>query len=261
MAFKLLPNRGMSSSTTLGIGHDIIPTAVSKGADDLLSNPVFNKIYEKHVPSEIKQMADTLIYGVNGGQGRVVKDINSRKDPQLTFHWSAILPFGFPPSHVEEVSFPSANIEAMPFHRGNKKRYDPGFVDTESINITFYEDNVGTTSKYLFAWKKKVVDSKGHYGKPSEYKKPIVLTYHDSKSNPTIVCRCIDVWPTHISTMPGGSDNDRLRVECSFSIYDTEWAFPGKDSFLTKMGIDLDVGDKTANWAINQLAKQAIKML
>ena len=150
-------------------------------------------------------------------------EIDNRPDPQASFQWVAMLPYGFPPIYVEDANITFPQTDSLPFHVLNTKRYMPGFVDVEGISLTFYEDIFGTSLIYHLLWSELVRDSNGYYGDPFDYKRNIVVSLLDPSGKPTMNAKCIGIWPQGIGSIALGSDTDRVRIEVQYSTDDVQW--------------------------------------
>ena len=119
---------------------------------------------------------------------------------------------------AQEVELPHGKIDAEAYHRYNTKRYDPGFTDVDSVNITFAENTYNNVINYLTTWKDMVADSDGFYGSPEEYKQIIIVHMLNAKGKPNgTEYECQGMWPSNINTFSLGHDSEMLQVACEFS--------------------------------------------
>lgn len=236
-SFKISPGKMATSVEGARKINDILPRSIGKAAQDLLNNERFAKLYSKLVPDAEKRILEDLLFG-GQGRGQVYRDLDARHEPQTDFWWSCILPFGFPPSYVEDAVIPVESIDSIHHQRKNRKRHDPGYVEIDSLTINFYEDRKGKTHDFLLKWK-DLVEKDGYYGRPSDYKRDIILTLHDAKGNPVIIAICKKAWPSTISAINLQSEGSgRVRPEVTFPISTVEWEIPGRQSYLEKLGIE-----------------------
>lgn len=67
---------------------------------------------------------------------------------------------------VEGVTFPTSEPGKDAFHLGGGDIYLPSFSSTGSVSIDFIEDEEGSISKMLQAWRREVVAKDGTFGYP-----------------------------------------------------------------------------------------------
>jgi len=84
------------------------------------------------------------------------------------------------------------------------KQYFPDFTDIDSVTLSFVEDVNYTITKSLYAWKKRVVSSKGVYGMPSDYKRGITVTPVQPNTQPFHKPKFTDNGTTHHVTVTDG---------------------------------------------------------
>ena len=154
-------------------------------------------------------------------------DLNSLlqnfREPQLQFQWEIIMPdiqgvgsrvSGF----AQEVELPHGKVEFEGYHRYNTKRYDPGFTDVDSVNITFVENTYNNVINYLTTWKDIVADSDGFYGAPEEYKQIIEVHMLNAMGDRNgTKYECQGMWPSTINAFSLGHGSEILQVACEFS--------------------------------------------
>ena len=243
-------------SMIAGVASAYLPQNLINNARNILSNPNFNSIYRTFTNSRVQTVTDSIL-----GQGATginpLADMERLPDPMLGFHWTVVLPFGMIPMYIENITVPFNHIDANPYHRGNSKRYDPGFVDVDGLSITFYEDVRGTILRYLNNWKKLIVD-KGFYGLPHEYKQPIIITMHDYTGNPVVVFRALGCWPSTVNDLDlDGGTNEGLKVNVQFSVDDIEYEVVGSnEGFVTEGGVGISPGRGGEWW--EPLARRAV---
>ena len=247
------------------IGHNLQSTplgSVVTQARAILANPIANIIFQSFGSSNGLTGEISSFFNDAPPMPDSVADINARRDPSMNFHWSILPPFGFLPHYIEEARISLPQIESLPYHRNNTKRYDPGFTDVSPVSITFYADIGGYALSYLDNWKKLVVDQ-GFYGKPSDYKKSFLIGFHDSKGNPIVVFKTIGSWPTHIQDFEAVSDQgDRHRIECEFSCDDVVYQVVGtNEGFLSDLGVDFGSSALSNSGFDNNFARNALGSL
>lgn len=234
--------------------------SIISGAKRLLSNPVINSIFNKFASDGLRQAVGDVISG-GTSMSDPVKDLKERSDPHLSWHYSILLPFGLPPMYIEDVDIPLLKIESNPYHRANSKRYDPGFVDVDPVSIVFYEDIRGTVLAFLNNWRQLVVDPNGYYGRPSDYKRNIIISLHDPKGNPLVIFQCEGCWPSSINNISLQSDsNERTRITAEFSCDNVQYQVIGAGAgFVQDMNINFGGGKwwaPLANTAIREVTSR-----
>ena len=84
--------------------------------------------------------------------------------------------------------------------------------------MEFYEDVAVSVSKYLNVWRSKVVDERGYYGLPPDYKKTMHIFRHRPDGRPNVLYKCIGCWPASIDDenfTSSGSEQETLNVTFS----------------------------------------------
>ena len=150
-------------------------------------------------------------------------------DPLLSFKWVCTeLPYGMDPTYVEEVSMPFLTIQPKEglFGAGTYSYY-PGFEDISAFDVTFYEDSVMTTTKWLKEWKERIRrPSDGCYYLPGYYKQNIVVKMMDTTGKVIATVTLKNCWPTGRSNWDLNYTSDgRLTVQQNFSVDDQEVEF------------------------------------
>lgn len=116
-----------------------------------------------------------------------------RKDPLLSFDWMATVPdIGCPNITVDQSLFVSFYIEeanvTLPYFQntdvfrcGTRKNY-PGFSDTGTLSLVFYEDREMNATTYIEYWKSKIQNREtGRYKVPKKYKQDIEIVCYDAR--------------------------------------------------------------------------------
>ncbi len=143
--------------------------------------------------------------------------------PAIDWRWVVNLPSipGAPNSKnivVEAIEFPHFSISAIPRFNGASNRHYPGISEISAFAMTFYEDNMFSATKYLYAWKSLVVDTNGIYGVPADYKKDLRLRMYDIQDHIMFNGTLQECWPTNISSYSlNYNDSNRLTISAQFA--------------------------------------------
>lgn len=165
----------------------------------------------------------------------------NRLDPLFSLDWRVTLPafdkFGFQSSeisedtfqwYVEEVNITPRNIaQESVFRRGSQVHY-PGWIDTGSLSIVFYEDNRMNAYRYIEKWQSKIRNPQtGLYYLPSSYKFPILIDCLDVYGNVIGSLRALGCWPTTRQALPlQSASSDPVKLSIDFSTDGVEFV-PG----------------------------------
>lgn len=168
------------------------------------------------------------------GIGFQIGDLLSRKDPQPTWRWvvttgTKVLPFGLPASYVESIDVPFLNVQVQsPVFVAGGFVYFPGFHDIAAFGMTFYEDEDGTTLRWIQAWKNRIKNfTSGDMGLPSEYKRDIPVSLLDNTGSVKVSILLKGCWPSDTGNIPLSytDENGRLTYSQTFSIDDQTITF------------------------------------
>ncbi len=159
--------------------------------------------------------------------------INSHADPMLSFKWAAkshTLPFGLHSTFLESVDLPFNNIGVgETIYTGGGYDVYPGSHTISSVNLVFYEDQLGTCLKWIELWKSKVKNFRnGIYNLPGDgglnsggYKQQIDLQMLNTRDERILDVSLIGLWPEATSNWSlNYTDNGRLTISQAFSIDD-----------------------------------------
>lgn len=150
-------------------------------------------------------------------------------DPQLSFKWvSPLLPLGLESHFLESIDIPFNNIKVNDsVYGGSGYTYFPGSHDVSAFNASFYMDSLGTSLKWITAWKSLIKDfNTGAYGLPSRYKQKWLVQLLNTKNDVVLGVDLQGVWPSETSAFNlNYTDNGRLVLTQSFSIDNAEVKF------------------------------------
>lgn len=129
---------------------------------------------------------------------------------------------------AESIAIPHPSIPATPRFSGGSMTYFPEFADIESINVSFYESQYYQALRYIMQWRSLILDSRGNYGLPRDFKKELsvlIFSSEDSRS-PVIIGRVEGAWPSEVNAIEYSYENeDRIRLEVTFSVDSTSVDF------------------------------------
>lgn len=121
---------------------------------------------------------------------------------------------------AESVSLLVPKISAESSFSNGGYDFFPGFIENDSVSITFYETYNYAVSKWLRDWRKKVSDGRGNYGLPVEYKKDIIVAmYSKFSTKPVNVVTYNACWPTDRAPyeLNYQEESGRVTVQATFS--------------------------------------------
>lgn len=195
----------------------------------------------------------------------MITRMNRRLDPLFGINWQVTLPsfknVGFGGVvideedlrwYVEDVSVTPRNYaQETVFRRGTQVNY-PGFIDTGSLSITFYEDVRMNAYNYIQQWHEQIRDpATGVYSLPSRYKFDLRIDCVDMNNKtgePQVIGSFIarNCWPNtrQISQLQSASAEPvKLTVDfatdgiefmpssASYEAIQGEFKFPDPDSY------------------------------
>lgn len=211
-----------------------------------------------------------------------LRHIRQRGDPLLSFDWRVLLPTAYTPEvaaeawavsnrivnfYVEDVNITPRSINPeQVFRRGTYVNY-PGWMDTGSLSLTFYEDNRMLVTRYLENWQRAIRGDNGLYGNPKDYKHDIAVYCLDTNfgvAGNFIAKRC---WPTSrqgIALQSATSDPVKLTVDFATDgvifIPNESWAAYRKDlSAASETGASGFFNLKSDNFLLNMMLQSVNK--
>ncbi len=169
----------------------------------------------------------------------VLSDLIARRsDPQLSFTWAcqdATLPFGLPSDFLEAVDIPFNNVKIGEtiYANGGYNNF-PGSHSISGVSMSFYEDDKGTTMRWIDTWKRKIKDfDTGYYNLPGDgldnstgFKQQVSVELLNTRGERVYTVQLIGLWPEATSNYSlNYTDNGRIVVAQSFSIDDMKFKF------------------------------------
>ena len=140
----------------------------------------------------------------------------------MSFKWVCpIIPLGLPSHFLESIDIPFNNIKVHDsVYGGSGYTYFPGSHDVGAFNITVYMDSLGTSLKWLMAWKALIKDfDTGAYQLPSVYKQTWKVLLLNTKNDVILEAELQGTWPSDTSAFTlNYTDNGRLTLTQAFSI-------------------------------------------
>ena len=122
---------------------------------------------------------------------------------------------------ITGIDLPQIGISSTSRYYSGRSINFPGRLSVENFNMSFYEDENYTVTKYLQTWMNNVCNSMGNYGIPDGllgYKKRLIVSAFDTTGKETGTWELRGVYPEKPSGYEYSSENnDRLKVGCSFS--------------------------------------------
>jgi len=101
-----------------------------------------------------------------------------------------------PPFLVKSVDIPVPGVPAGNQYYAGRQYPTVDTHELESINITFWEDSLGTVMRNLLYWKKKIVDDDGFYHYYSDYRRDIYVFVLSPQLLPLMSYRFVECWPS-----------------------------------------------------------------
>lgn len=151
-----------------------------------------------------------------------IENLIDRPDPLLKFMWRCThLPFKMDENYVESVSLPFPNIDAGDSLYGAGTFFHfPSHVRVDSVSLTFYEDRLLTTTKWLTAWKGKIRNfSKGYYNLPSQYKRNLHFDLINDSLDTIVSVVLVGCWPTQSSNIDlDYTESSNVIISATFSV-------------------------------------------
>lgn len=153
-----------------------------------------------------------------------IQKLLSRPDPHLSFKWVCYddtLPFGLPSTYLEGIEVPFLNIKVQQgVFSGSGYNYFPGFHDISAFNMTLYEDQMASTLKWIYAWKKRIKDfNTGAYELPINYKRDMKVCLLNTLNDIILKIHLMNIWPADTQSLNlGYTDDGRTIISQTFSI-------------------------------------------
>jgi hypothetical protein len=173
----------------------------------------------------------------------------ARLDPLLSFNWYCDLPLidGTELSweFVEEATLPFIEFEQTSIYRAGKQYHYPHHYNIGTLSLKLYEDSQGIATRYLDAWRRKIVDpDSGLFYLPKDYKKTITVTILDQAKATAMFLEYTGCWPMRSDAyqMTSGSA-ERIAPSVEFSVDEIRCKFgkfaPGQiPSIVNNVGVD-----------------------
>lgn len=224
-------------------------------AANLLRNQLVNTLFNRVANETFRRTVYDRITRTNW-----MEKLETKEDPQLNIHWSVIMPFGLPPMYIDEATIPPfPTFDTTVIQVNNKKRIDPGFMSIDNLDLTFPETVTGTVHAFINYWR-SLIEFNGYYGKPTDYKRTIVVLLHDSKGEVGIVFTYNGCWPISVSglNLQSGSA-DLVRLSVQFSVETVNVEIVGQDSVsnlltMTTRSIENQLRDRLVSNVNNYLS-------
>ena len=107
-----------------------------------------------------------------------IEDIR-RVDYQRSYNWRVIITgegegMTF---RASRITIPLTFLESEGWVKQNTREYYPTLNDIGEITIEFKEDEKGTVRKFIFGWRKVMMNDDGTYNYPDEYKKTVMVEF------------------------------------------------------------------------------------
>lgn len=173
----------------------------------------------------------------------------SRLDPLLSFNWYCDLPdidnVSLSWEFVEEATLPFIELEQVSNYKAGKMYHYPHHYSIGTLSLKFYEDIQGSTTQYLEAWRRKIVDpDSGLFYLPKDYKKTITITVLDPAKATVMFLEYTGCWPMRSDAfqMTSGS-SERIAPSAEFSVDEIRCKFgtfqPNQiPSIVNNVGVD-----------------------
>jgi len=150
----------------------------------------------------------------------------AERNPMFSFKWEfeGNLPFGGPTSdYVESVDLNATNVQiGGGIFSAASYFYMPMFSNVSSFSMTFFEDDEGTTLKWLTSWKSRIKNfDDGSYYLPANYKSEMKFNLCNTMGTPVVASRCSGVWPADTGALSlNYTDSGRITISQTFSCDD-----------------------------------------
>lgn len=220
-------NGGLTLSSPGSVGAFPLNTGVEAGnalaGINARSDPLLSFLWYAQVPLinpiGLSQTASDIVNGLTAGvAGALGGNVSSSLSAQLPWYY------------IEEVQCPFRHFEEMTIFREGRNRRYPSKYSVDSLGMHFYADTDNKSLQYLQAWQNAVIApfnagtqivNGGHWGRPSDYKKPIYIYLLDSTRNVLCVIEYIECWPMNVSTFNMTSNSsDRLVHQVTMNVGD-----------------------------------------
>lgn len=162
----------------------------------------------------------------------------ARNDPHLHIDWTVEMPGGLAAEYVESVQAPILEFgSGGGVFRGGQFIYLPEQGDIGTLSLSFYEDNVFTTSQYLTSWRNSV-SVNGIFNYPANYKKVIRVRALDATGALICTLDYHGCWPQKSQgTYNFGSDSsERTQITQEFPVDFMAITFPGQSQSVDPFG-------------------------
>jgi hypothetical protein len=251
--------RGINKTVTGGLKnlngalYDILRGDVSGGVNKIISTPDqvmgnLGKVFGPITSGSILR-SPGFFGGLDGPninlgspltEGNALAGALARSDPQMSFNWYAVMPVilplngaaeGLPWYYVEEATTPFRNFDTRAiFRAGRNKHYVGTVYSVDSLRLSIYQDSTNRALRYLQAWNNAILQNTssqnaefngGAWGRPSAYKKPILIYLMNSARNVIAELEYTECWPQTIDaySLNSGS-SDRVVNHVTFSVGD-----------------------------------------
>ena len=124
-------------------------------------------------------------------------------------------------AHILGLELPQVEIGATARYYSGRSIYFPSRVSVQEFNVTLYEDEKYTVTKYLQTWLHNVCNTEGNYGVPEGllgYKKRLIVSAFDTVGKETGTWEIRGVYSLKPAGYDyGGDKNEGIRVTCTFS--------------------------------------------
>ncbi len=164
------------------------------------------------------------------GQSEWLSRAMSRADPHLNVEWTIEMPDGLGAEYVEEATATMSEFDIEGVFRGGSKSFYPSIINVSTISLSFYEDQLFTSTQYLRAWRDRIGDTgTGLLNYPEEFKRHIKIKALDLAGNAIAIFDYGGCWPVKMPTYNfGSSDAQRTILQnVEFSVDYMNLTFPG----------------------------------
>lgn len=195
---------GIGSLNTQGEAYSIPDLEASRGAIKTIA-PAWR--YIAIMPKIDKQLTSPLSTGDAGASYNSARKLSSSNIPIAV---------------CSNVEIPPVTIDTDQRFGAATKIYVARFINYAMINISFYEDEDYSVSKYLWAWHMSVRTKDNLFYLPKDFKKDIkVWGFNDrSNSSPAIMIDFIECFPSMSGSglTYGLAENNFLTVSAEFTV-------------------------------------------
>ncbi len=133
-------------------------------------------------------------------------EMDGNLDPAINWRFRVLLPRFDEESkrpiqvYANQVSISQRGIESEMSYQAASNRIFPGVFRIEAITITFIEQRQFPVMKYIRKWQEKIVDQKGYYGLPKDYKRTITIYPLDTKGADAVKIPYANCWPAQVAS-------------------------------------------------------------